>query len=103
MGAIFGILTSLAVSGSELFGRKVALRAEAVTISIAIQSLAMITSLITALVLGDVIGMRDLTLGAVSGIGFGVGMMAYLHGLTKASSAIIAPTVATLSALLPFS
>jgi drug/metabolite transporter (DMT)-like permease len=102
MGALFGLFASFSVGGSELFGRRVANSAGAVTISVSIQGIAGVAALVTALVFGDVLGANDMWLGALSGIGFGIGMISYLHGLTKASSAIIAPTVATLSAMIPF-
>ncbi len=45
---------------------------------------------------------RDVLLGALSGLGFGIGMSSYYSGLQRASSAVVAPLTATLSALVPF-
>ena len=45
---------------------------------------------------------QDLTLGAISGAGFAVGLCCYYLGLTRASSAIVAPLAAVLATLVPF-
>ena len=45
---------------------------------------------------------QDLTLGAISGAGFAVGLCCYYFGLTRASSAIVAPLAAVLATLVPF-
>ena len=41
-------------------------------------------------------------LGACSGVGFGIGIAAYLLGVRVSSSAVIGPTVAALATLIPF-
>lgn len=102
MGLLFGLLTALAIGASDLFGRRVALAQSPITATIPMQFFAIVTSAAALLVIPSELSLAALGLGVVSGLGFAVGLGCYLTGLSKASSAIVAPTVAMLSAVLPF-
>ena len=103
MGAIFGSLAALSIGTSEMFGRRVSKQLGAVTISVVVQLVAAVTAAIGALtfVPSELI-LGDMVRGAVSGVGFGIGMSCYFAGLNRSSSAIVAPVVGTLSAVIPF-
>ena len=102
MGALYGILTALSIGVSDLFGRRVVARRGALVASMVIQAVAVVVSAMLLFVVdGDFVG-RDVAIGLASGVGMGVGLAGYLGGLARASSAIIAPTVAVLSAVIPF-
>lgn len=102
MGALFGLLASLSITSMEFFNRRITNEVGPI-VSAAGASLvaAFATIAIAAIDGGDLIG-QDLLLGAGSGLGFGLGLSTYLQGLRISSSAVIGPTVASLSALIPF-
>ncbi|MEM9464782.1 MAG: EamA family transporter [Actinomycetota bacterium] len=102
MGALFGLLASLAITSMEFFSRRITNEVGPIVAAAAASLIAAIVTFgVAAIDGGDLIG-RDLLLGAGSGIGFGLGLSTYLHGLRISSSAVIGPTVASLSALIPF-
>lgn len=102
MGALFGALAALSIGLGDLFGRHVANRRGSVVAAMIIQGVATVASLAMLLVISSRFASRDVAIGAVSGIGLGIGLGCYLGGLTRSSSAVVAPVVATLSALIPF-
>ena len=103
MGALFGSLAALSIGMSELFGRRVSKQLGAITLSVTVQFMAAVTAMVGALtfVPSELI-VADMVRGAVSGVGYGVGMTCYFAGLNRSSSAIVAPVVGTLSAVIPF-
>ncbi len=102
MGAIFGLLASLCITSMEFFSRKITNEVGPIVAAAAASGIAAVVTIGIAIVdSGHFLG-RDLLLGAGSGIGFGIGLTMYLHGLRISSSAVIGPTVASLSALIPF-
>ena len=102
MGALLGALSSISVGGSEMFGRQGSRTAGVLAVGVVSQGLAAVTALVLVLVLPSELSWPDLGRGAISGIGFGVGMIAYLGGLLRSSSTVISPTVATLTVVIPF-
>ena len=66
------------------------------------QFFAILTAVVTMFFIPSEISLRDGAFGLLSGLGFAVGLGCYYTGLSKASSALIAPTVAMLSSVLPF-
>lgn len=102
MGLLFGALTSLAIGGADLFGRRVSNVSGPVVALVAMQFVALLTSLaIVAAVPAEYIA-ADIAIGLLSGVGLGVGAWAYLIGLEKSTSAVVAPLVATMSAVVPY-
>lgn len=102
MGALYGSLAALCIGVADLFGRRVVVRRGAVVAATVLQAVGVVASLALLLVLGgDPIG-ADLVVGLVSGAGLGLGLWGYLSGLGVSSSAVVAPIVATLSAVIPF-
>jgi len=102
VGALFGLLAALSISTTELFGRRVTNEVGPIVAASITSLLAAVTALIIAsLTDGSVIG-RDLLLGGASGLGFGIGMSTYLHGVRVSSSAVVGPVSAALTALIPF-
>lgn len=102
MGALLGSLSALCIGLGDLFGRRVMAARGVIPTVAGLQAVAVLTSLATILLLGGEFDLSDVTLGALSGLGFGAGMTSYYSGLTRASSAIVSPLTATLSALVPF-
>lgn len=102
MGALFGSLTALCIGIADLFGRRVVVRRGAVVAATILQAVGVVASLGFLVILGgDPIG-RDLVVGLISGAGLGLGLWGYLSGLGVSSSAVVAPIVATMSAVIPF-
>ena len=102
MGALFGLLASLSITSMEFFSRRITNEVGPIVAAASASLIAAVLTVGIALVDGgDLIG-RDLLLGAGSGLGFGLGISTYLQGLRISSSAVIGPTVASLSALIPF-
>jgi drug/metabolite transporter (DMT)-like permease len=102
MGLVFGLLTSLCIGGSDLFGRRVVNARGPVVTGVAIQFVAIFTALAATLIVPSVFSFGDALIGLLSGIGLGLGLLWYFTGLTHSSSAVVAPIVATLSAVIPF-
>lgn len=103
MGALFGLLASLSITSMEFFSRKITNEVGPIVAAASASLIAAFVTLGIATVGGGELIGRDLLLGAGSGLGFGLGLSTYLHGLRVSSSAVIGPTVASLSALIPFS
>jgi drug/metabolite transporter (DMT)-like permease len=102
MGAIFGALTAMGIGLSDLFGRRVVNASHALTATAVVQLVAIITSVaVLGIVDGDPLR-RDLAVGLVSGLGLGGGLSLYFGGLARSTSTVVAPIVATLSAIIPF-
>jgi uncharacterized membrane protein len=101
-GVIFGLLTALAIGTSDLFGRRIVHAQSPVTAAVPMQFFGILTAAATLLFVSSEISFRDSVFGVFSGLGFALGLGCYYTGLSKASSALIAPTVAMLSAVLPF-
>jgi uncharacterized membrane protein len=102
VGLAFGLLTAVSIGLSDLFGRHVLRSHGAVTTGVGIQFAALLTSVCGLAVVSSRFSFADLGFGLVSGIGMGIGLWAYFSGLAKSSSALVAPLVATLSALVPY-
>lgn len=103
MGIAFGLMTSLSIGLADLFGRRVVNARGPVAAGVVMQLLAIVTSLASvALVVDSAFSGRDLAIGLASGLGLGVGLWGYFTGLQRSSSAVVAPIVATLSAVVPY-
>lgn len=102
MGAVFGSLTSLSIGLSDLFARRVVSRRGALIASLVIQAVGVVVSLLTLLVLSGELVAADIVVGIASGVGIGIGLWGYLSGLGVSSPVIVAPIVATFSAVIPF-
>lgn len=102
MGALLGLIAALAISATEFFSRRVSDEIGPLA-SAAAASLAAAVCVVPVAVLleGDPTG-QDMLLGTASGVGFGIGIAAYLQGVRVSSSAVIGPTVAALATLIPF-
>ena len=102
MGLVFGLLTSLCIGGSDLFGRRVSNERGPILTGVAIQFVAIFASLAATVIVPSAFSWGDALLGLLSGLGLGLGLLWYFTGLTHSSSAVVAPLVATLSAVIPF-
>lgn len=102
MGAVYGALAALSIGLADLFSRQIVLRRGPNVAAMMIQVVATLASLAMVPVIASRFGWRDVAIGALSGIGLALGLAAYLGGLARSSSAVVAPIVATLSAVIPF-
>ena len=102
MGALFGALSSLSVGVSEMFGRRGAKVTGVLAVCVVSQGVAAVAAFAMLLWLPSQPTWPDLGRGAVSGVGFGIGMVAYLGGLMRSSATVIAPMVATMTVVIPF-
>lgn len=102
MGALFGLLTSVSIGTSDLFGRRVVLRCHVLSAMIVFQGSAAVIALAIVPFVPGSFESADFVRGLVSGLGLGTGLACYYTSLDRAGSAIAAPIVATLSAVIPF-
>jgi len=102
MGALLGLLGAFSITGNEIFSRRISSEFSAIAAAAIASLLAAATTVLIAVGIGGEWVTRDLLLGAVSGIGYGIGLASYLAGLRVSSSAVMGPVVASLFVLLPF-
>lgn len=102
VGIIYGALTSLSIGLADLFGRRVVNAKGPIVAGAAMQFIAIITSLVAVVVVSSRFVVGDLIIGLASGLGIGVGLWGYFSGLERSSSAVVAPLVATMSAVIPY-
>ena len=102
MGALFGLLTSMSIGTSDLFGRRVVMRCHVLSAMIVFQGSAALVSLAIVPFVPGSFAVDDFGRGLLSGLGLGTGLACYYTSLDRAGSAIAAPIVATLSAVIPF-
>jgi drug/metabolite transporter (DMT)-like permease len=102
MAIVYGLLTSLSIGLADLFGRRVVNARGPIAAGVALQFVAIFTSIAALFVVDSSFGVGDFAIGLASGLGLGVGLWAYFSGLRRSSSAVVAPLVATLSAVIPF-
>lgn len=102
MGAVFGSLAAICIGLSDIFGRRATNAGNPVTTVVGMQAVAVLATLVLALAVEGSFMWRDMGFGALSGLGLGVGLTCYYGGLVRASSAVVAPVVGTLSAIIPF-
>lgn len=102
MGIIYGALTSLSIGLSDLFGRRVVNARGPIVAGAAMQFVAIITSLVAVALVSSRFVVGDVIIGLASGVGIGVGLWGYFSGLERSTSAVVAPVVATMSAVIPY-
>ncbi len=102
MGALFGLLTSGAIGVSDLFGRRVVMRCHVLSAMVIFQGTAAVVALALVPFVPGSFASDDFVRGLVSGLGLGTGLACYYTSLDRAGSAVAAPIVATLSAVIPF-
>jgi drug/metabolite transporter (DMT)-like permease len=102
VGALLGALSALAIGISDYYTRRVVRVSTALTGALALSVVAIATSVLAVAVFGSTMRLADLGIGALSGIGLGVGLATYYAGMTRSSATVVTPIVAVLSAVLPF-
>lgn len=102
MGALLGALSALSIGISDYFTRRVVRVSTALTGALALSVVAIATSALAVAVFGSTMRLADLGIGALSGLGLGVGLATYYAGMTRSSATVVTPIVAVLSAVLPF-
>lgn len=102
VGIIYGALTSLSIGMADLFGRRVVNAKGPIVAGAAMQFVAIITSLVAVVLVSGRFVVGDVIIGLASGVGIGVGLWGYFSGLERSSSAVVAPLVATMSAVVPY-
>lgn len=102
MGALFGLIAALTIAAGDFFSRRVTNEIGPIVAASSTSLLATITTLVFAVMTDGSLIAGDMLLGALSGIGFGVGIATYLHGVSISSSAVVAPVNASLATLIPF-
>ncbi len=102
MGIVWGLATSFAIGFADLFARRVVHARGALVAGVSMQAVAIVTSLFAVVVVTSDFRADDLGLGLASGFGMGVGMWGYLGGLQRSSATVVAPIVATMSAVVPY-
>lgn len=102
MAIVYGLLTSLSIGLADLFGRRFVNAKGPIAAGVALQFVAIFTSIAALFVVESSFAVGDFAIGLASGLGLSVGLWAYFSGLQRSSSAIVAPLVATMSAVIPF-
>ena len=99
---MFGLLTSLSIGLSDLFGRRVVAVRGPVPTGVVMQFVAIFTSIAALGVVDSSFDLGDFVVGVTSGLGMGVGLWAYFGGLRRSSAAVVAPIVAAISTVVPY-
>jgi drug/metabolite transporter (DMT)-like permease len=102
MGAVFGSLTAISIGFSDILGRRVSNATSPVTAAGVMQLFAGLSALAAGLFVSSELLWGDVGRGAISGLGMAVGLSCYYRGVERSSSAVVAPLVATLSAVIPY-
>ncbi|MDP7066741.1 MAG: DMT family transporter [Acidimicrobiales bacterium] len=102
IGALLGLFAAFLIGLSDLFGRRITPLSSAVTTALTLQLFAAISVILGLLLWPGEFQGSALLLGASSGVGFAAGLCCYYLGLTRSSSALVAPIAAVLSVLIPF-
>lgn len=102
MGALFGSAAAIFIGMSELFGRRVVAHTSAVTASVVLSFFGSVIATIAAIFIGGSWVTSDMVFGMLSGIGMAAGIGFYFVGLDRSSSTVVAPTSATVTAVLPY-
>lgn len=102
MGALFGLLTSVSIGTSDLFGRRVVMKCHVLSAMVVFQGSAAFFALVMIPIVPGTFAGDDFMRGLISGLGMGTGLVCYYTSLGRAGSAVAAPVVATLSAVIPF-
>ena len=102
MAAVLGLLAAFGIGLSDLFGRRVVLAASAVTAATVMQLFAMLATLAFAVVTASAFHLGSFVWGCLSGLGMAGGITFYYMGLERSTATLVAPIVASLSALLPY-
>lgn len=102
MGIVYGALTALSIGLADLFGRRAVNARGPIVAGAIVQSVAILTSFAAVGLVASEFVWSDIVIGLASGIGLGVGLWGYFSGLERSSSTVVAPVVATMSAVLPY-
>lgn len=102
MGAFWGSMAALGIGASDLFGRRVVNVSGPVTAAIIMQVFGILSAAGALLFVSSEFVWVDMGWGALSGLGLASGLACYYGGLTRSSSTMVAPMVATLSAVIPY-
>lgn len=103
MGAVFGLMASLSITTTEFCGRRITNEVGPVVAASVTSFLATITALAVALSVDGSPVVGDMALGVASGVCFGLGISTYLQGVRVSTSAVVSPSSASLTVLIPFS
>ena len=103
VGALLGLIAALTITAGDFFSRRVTNEIGPIVAASSTSFLATLTTLVFAFATDGSLIAGDMLLGALSGIGFGVGIATYLHGVYISSSSVVAPVNASLATLIPFS
>lgn len=96
------MLSALGIGLSDLFGRRVVLAASAVTAAMAMQLFAALATLGFAIMTASDFHTGSFLWGCLSGLGMAGGITFYYLGLQRSTATLVAPIVASMSALLPY-
>lgn len=102
MGALLGLLGALGIGLSDLFGRRIVQTSSALTAAVVLQLFGGVVAAATMAVYPSEFAWPDAGRGLFAGIGMGAGLGCYYAGLARSASTVVAPLVATLSAIIPF-
>ncbi len=102
LAAVLGLMAALGIGLSDLFGRRVVLAASAVTAATAMQLFAASATVVFALVTASPFQADTFAWGCLSGLGMAAGIAFYYTGLQRSTATLVAPVVASLSAMLPY-
>lgn len=102
MGAFWGGLAAVGIGVADLFGRRIVIATSAITAAFLLQVMGALASLALVVVVPSVFAWDDAGWGMLSGLGLATGLGCYYLGLSRSSSTIVSPIVATLSAVIPY-
>ncbi len=101
MPLLLGILSSVGIGVSDFLGRFGTRRSNATTTVLTAMAAGVATALVLTIFVPSEATVRDLLLGALSGLGMGFALMLMYRGMAVSSTAVVSPLVATFVAVVP--
>lgn len=103
MAALLGLVSAFTIGLTDLYGRRLVAATSPLWASATIQFFALIATILLAAFVPGPIEVRPMLFGLASGSGMALGLGAYYTGTQRSSATIVAPIVAILTSLIPFS
>ncbi|MDH3295531.1 MAG: EamA family transporter, partial [Acidimicrobiia bacterium] len=102
LAVFFGLMAAACIGMSDLFGRRVARASSSITAASAIQIVSGLAATLLAVTSNSVVTSESLSWGCLSGFGMAFGLSLYYSGLQRSSATLVAPIVASMTALAPY-
>ena len=102
LAVTLGLVAAAMIGLSDLFGRRVVNASSATTAAAAMQITSAVVAVLLAVMTASRFDSTAFVWACLSGVGMAAGLALYYEGLLRSSSTLVAPIVASLTALVPY-